>query len=71
MLARRWDQIGEPIQELKRREFDQAVRAGPRGLTPAAGADLVGRFVSREHVADAGGPAGWAPSRGEPFEGKG
>ena len=71
VLPRRRDEIGEPVEELKRREFDQAVRAGPRGLTPAAGADLVGRFVSREHVADAGGPAGWAPSRGEPFEGKG
>ena len=36
VLPRRWDEIGEPVQELKRREFDQAVRAGPHGLTPAA-----------------------------------
>ena len=63
VLPRRRDQIGEPIQELKRREFDQAVRAGPRGLTPAAGPDPGGGFVSGQHVTDAGairpsGPSG-------------
>jgi hypothetical protein len=57
-----------PIQELKRRAFDQAVRAGPRGLAPAAGADPVGRFVSREHVADADDAAVGVADHGEPFE---
>ena len=56
-----------PIQELKRREFDQAVRAGPRGLAPAAGADRVGHFLSREHVADA---AVGVADHGEPFQGE-
>jgi len=68
VLPRRWDEIGEPVQELKRREFDQAVRAGPRGLTPAAGPDPVGGFVPRQHVADAGDRAVWAADHGEPLE---
>ena len=63
VLPRRRDEIGEPVEELKRREFDQAVRAGPRGLTPAAGPDPGGGFVSGQHVTDAGairpsGPSG-------------
>ena len=68
VLPRRWDEIGEPVQELKRREFDQAVRAGPRGLTPAAGPDPVGGFVPRQHVADFGCAAVWAADHGEPLE---
>ena len=68
VLSRRRDQIGEPVQELKRREFDHAVRAGPRGRSAAAGADPVGCFVSREHVADATDAAVWAADHGEPLE---
>ncbi len=36
VLLRRPDQIREPVQELKRREFDDAVGPRPRGLPPAA-----------------------------------
>ena len=68
MLSRRRDEIGQPVQELKRREFDQAVRAGPRGRSAAAGADPVGRFVSREHGADADVAAVGVADHGEPFK---
>ena len=64
VLARLRDQIGEPIQELKRRELDQAVRAGPRGLPPAARADAVGGLAPGHRVADA--TVGTA-DHGEPF----
>jgi len=60
VLPRRRDEIGEPVQELKRREFDDAIGSRPCGLTPAAGPDPGGGFVPREHVTDAGDPAGWA-----------
>ena len=68
VLPRRWDEIGEPVQELKRREFDQAVRAGPRGLPPTTPPDPVGRLVPREHVADSGCAAVWAANHGEPLK---
>ena len=68
----RWrDEIGEPVQELKRREFDDASGSRPRGLAAAAGADPVGRFVPGQHVTDAGDPAVWAADHGEPLEGEG
>jgi len=68
---RRRDEIGEPVEELKRREFDDAVGSRPRGLAAAARADPVGRFVSGQHVADFGDPAVRAADHGEPFESKG
>ena len=71
VLPRRRDEIGEPVEELKRREFDDAVGPRPRGLPPAARADPVGRFVSRQHVTHAGDPAVWAADHGEPLEGEG
>ena len=37
MLPRRRDEIGEPVQELKWREFDDAAGSRPRGLSAAAG----------------------------------
>jgi hypothetical protein len=42
MLARRRDEIGEPVQELKRGELDDAVRSRSRGLSgsPPAAARL-------------------------------
>jgi len=58
MLPRRRYEIGEPVQKLKRRELDDAVRSRPRGLAAAAGADPVGRFVSGQHVTDARDPTG-------------
>ena len=68
VLPRRRDEIGEPVQELKRRELHDAIGFRPRGLPAAAGPDPVGCFVSREHVADAGNPAVWAADHGEPFQ---
>ena len=67
VLPRRRDEIGEPIQELKRREVDQAVRAGPRGLSAAARAYPVGGFVSGQHVTDSGDPAVGVADHREPF----
>ena len=36
VLPRRRDEIGEPVQKLKRREFDDAAGSRPRGLSAAA-----------------------------------
>ena len=71
VLPRRRDEIGEPVQELKRREFDDAIGSRPCGLTPAAGPDPGGGFVPREHVTDAGDPAVWAADHGESLKGEG
>ena len=71
MLPRRRDEIGEPVEELKRREFDDAVGSGPRGLAAAARADPVGRFVSGQHVTDAGDLAVGTADHGEPLQSKG
>jgi len=68
VLPRRRHEIGEPVQELKRREFDDAIGPRPRGLAAAAGPDPGGGFVPRQHVADAGNPAGWAADHGESLE---
>ncbi len=57
VLPRRRHEIGQPVQEVTRREFDDAVSARPRRLPPTPRADPVGRPnddpASREHVADA------------------
>ena len=64
----RWrHEIGQPVQEVERRPFDDAVGARPRGLPPAPRADPVGCRVSREHVADAGDAAVFAADHGEPL----
>ena len=68
MFPRRRHEIGEPVQELKRREFDDAIGPRPRGRSAAAGPDPGGGFVPRQHVADAGNPAGWAADHGESLE---
>jgi hypothetical protein len=39
MLPRRRDEIGEPVQELKRRELDDAIGPRPRGRSRAARTD--------------------------------
>jgi hypothetical protein len=46
MLPRRRDESGKPVQELKRREFDDAIGPRLRGLAAAAGPHPVGGFVS-------------------------
>ena len=73
MLPRRRNEVREPVEELKRRELDDIIgtEGRPRGLTPAAGADPVGGFVSREHVADADDAAIGVADHGESFERKG
>ncbi len=38
-------EIGEPVEELKRQEVDDAVRPRPRGLSRAAHGDPVNRAV--------------------------
>jgi hypothetical protein len=75
MLSRWRHEIGQPAQEVKRREFDDAVGARPRGLPPAPRADPVGRPkddpASGEHVADAGDAAVFAADHGEPLQREG
>ena len=71
VLPRRRHEIGQPVQEVKRREFDDAVNARPRGLAPAPRADPVGRLVSEEHIADAGDAAVFAAEHGEPLQREG
>ena len=39
VLPRRRDEIGEPVEELKRREFDDAIGSRPRGLPPTTPPD--------------------------------
>ena len=67
VLPRRRDELGEPVEELKRRELDDAVGVRPRGLTTAAGPDPVGGLVSGQHVANAGDPDVWAADHGDPL----
>jgi len=71
VLARRRYEIGEPVEELKRREFDDAMSSRPRGLPPTTPPDPVGRLVSGQHVADLGDAVGWAADHGESFEREG
>ena len=71
VLPRRRDEIGEPVEELKRREFDDAIGSRPRGLPPTTPPDPVGRLVPREHVADLGDAAGWAADHGQSLQCKG
>jgi len=53
VLPRRRHEVSEPVEELKRREVDDAIGPRPRGLAAASGSDPVGRLMSRQHVADA------------------
>jgi hypothetical protein len=54
LLARRWHEIGEPVEKLKRREIADAPGPRPRGLPPATPPDPGGRLVPLEHVAVVG-----------------
>jgi len=71
VLPRRRHEIGQPVQVVTRRGFDDAVSTRACGLPPAARADPVGRLVSGEHVADAGDAAVFAAHHGEPFQREG
>ena len=71
MLPRRRDEIGEPVQELKRRELDDAIGPRPRGRSRWARTDRVGGLVSGEHVADFGCAAACVMCHRESLERKG
>jgi hypothetical protein len=71
MLPRRRHEIGQPVQEVTRREFDDDVSTRPRRLPPTPRAYPVGRLVSGEHVADAGDAAVFAADHGEPLQREG
>ena len=71
MLPRRRDEIGEPVQELKRRELDDAIGPRPRGRSRAARTDPVGGLVSGEYVADFGCAAACVMCHRESLERKG
>ena len=71
VLPRRRHEIGEPVEELKRREVDDAIGSRPGERSAAAGPDPVGRFVSREQRADADDAAAGVADHGEPFKRKG
>ena len=65
----RWrHEIREPVEELERRQLDDAVGPRPRGHPRTAPADPVGRFVPWQHVADSGCAAGGARDRGESLD---
>ena len=66
VLPRRRHEIGQPVQEVKRREFDDAIGSRPGGRSAAAGPDPGRGFVSREHVADADDAAVGVADHGEP-----
>ena len=68
VLPRRRDEIGEPVEELKRRELDDAVCRRLRGLSAAAGPDPVGRLAPGYHVTDATDAAVGAADHGESLQ---
>jgi hypothetical protein len=41
VLPRRWDEVGEPVQELKRHELDDTIGSRPRGVSGATGPDPI------------------------------
>jgi hypothetical protein len=75
VLPRRWDKVRQTIDELIRRELDDAIGPRPRGLAAAAGPDPVGGPngdpVSGEDVADFGCAAVWAADHGESLKREG
>ena len=68
VLPRRRDEIGEPVEELKWREFDDAIGSRPRGLAAAAWPDPGDRLTPRHHVADASDAAVGVANHGEPLQ---
>ena len=68
VLPRLQDEVREPVEELMRREFDDAVGPRTRRFLWSAGPDPVGRLMSRQHVADAGDAAVCAADHREPLQ---
>ena len=53
VLPRRWHEICESVEKLKRCELDDASAARLCGLSAAVASDPVGGFVSGQYVVDA------------------
>ncbi len=70
VLPRRRHEVGKSVEELKRREFDDAARPRPSGPSAAAGPDRVGSFVPGKHVADASDLAVCTTRHGESLDRK-
>jgi hypothetical protein len=68
VLPRRRHEIGEPVEELKRRELDDAIGPRSRGRSPAAGADPVGGFMPWKRVAHARDSAARVADHGESLQ---
>ena len=49
VFPRRRHEIREPVEKLKRREFDNAIGPWPRGLPRASRAEPVGGFVTNQN----------------------
>ena len=71
VLPRRRHEIGEPVEELKRPELDDAIGPRSRGRSPAAGADPVGGFMPWKRVAHARDSAARVADHGESLQGEG
>jgi hypothetical protein len=71
VLPRRRDKVRQTIEELKRRELDDAIGSRPRGLPPATPPDPVGGFVSGQYVADADDAAVGVADHGQSLEREG
>ena len=71
VLPRRRHEISEPVEEVTRREFDDAAGVRPRGLPPAPRADPVGCLVPWQHAVDAPDAAIFTAPHGEPLQREG
>jgi len=68
VLPRRRHEVRQTIEKLKRRELDDTIGTGPRGLAATTGADPGRGFVPRQHVADADDAAVGVADHGESLE---
>jgi len=65
---RLWNEIRKPVEELKRRELDDAIGPRLRGLSLSAWPDPAGGLVPGHHVTDFGCAAACVADHGEPLE---
>ena len=68
VFARRRDEIGEPVESLKRRDLDDAAGPRLRGLSLSAWPDPVGGLVPGHHVTDATDAAVGAAGHGQSLQ---
>jgi hypothetical protein len=71
VFSRRRHEVGESIEELPRREINDAVLSRDGGRALPAGADPLAALMSGQQVADAFGVAVTARVQREPLEGEG